>query len=67
VERLNLIQRLDGVLAATLVFHHFEPAAPADPVPHSRNPEPAAPVDPLPHNRDPQTAASAGPTPRDRG
>ena len=26
VERLNQIQLLDGVLAATLVFHHFEPA-----------------------------------------
>jgi periplasmic nitrate reductase NapD len=26
VERLNRIQTLDGVLAATLVFHHFEPA-----------------------------------------
>lgn len=26
VERLNTIQLLDGVLAATLVFHHFEPA-----------------------------------------
>jgi len=25
VERLNTIQLLDGVLAATLVFHHFEP------------------------------------------
>ena len=25
VERLNAIQLLDGVLAATLVFHHFEP------------------------------------------
>lgn len=25
VERLNIIQLLDGVLAATLVFHHFEP------------------------------------------
>ena len=25
VERLNAIQVLDGVLAATLVFHHFEP------------------------------------------
>ena len=26
VERLNSIQTLDGVLAATLVFHHFESA-----------------------------------------
>jgi len=26
VERLNAIQVLDGVLAATLVFHHYEPA-----------------------------------------
>ena len=26
VERLNGIQTLDGVLAATLVFHHFEQA-----------------------------------------
>ena len=26
VERLNRIQTLDGVLAAALVFHHFEPA-----------------------------------------
>ncbi|MBB3018181.1 nitrate reductase NapD [Microvirga lupini] len=26
VERINAIQLLDGVLAATLVFHHFEPA-----------------------------------------
>jgi nitrate reductase NapD len=26
VERLSLIQGLDGVLAAALVFHHFEPA-----------------------------------------
>lgn len=26
VERINTIQLLDGVLAATLVFHHFEPA-----------------------------------------
>ncbi|MCB8821107.1 chaperone NapD [Microvirga rosea] len=25
VERINAIQVLDGVLAATLVFHHFEP------------------------------------------
>ncbi len=25
VERLNAIQVIDGVLAATLVFHHFEP------------------------------------------
>ncbi|MBB4041767.1 nitrate reductase NapD [Microvirga flocculans] len=25
VERVNAIQLLDGVLAATLVFHHFEP------------------------------------------
>jgi nitrate reductase NapD len=25
VERLNVIQLLDGVLAATLVYHHFEP------------------------------------------
>ncbi|MBJ6127434.1 chaperone NapD [Microvirga splendida] len=25
VERINTIQLLDGVLAATLVFHHFEP------------------------------------------
>jgi nitrate reductase NapD len=25
VERLNAIQLLDGVLAATLVFHHFDP------------------------------------------
>ena len=25
VARLNAIQLLDGVLAATLVFHHFEP------------------------------------------
>jgi nitrate reductase NapD len=25
VERLNVIQLLDGVLAATLVFHHYEP------------------------------------------
>ena len=25
VERLNAIQVLEGVLAATLVFHHFEP------------------------------------------
>ena len=25
VERLNAMQLLDGVLAATLVFHHFEP------------------------------------------
>jgi nitrate reductase NapD len=25
VERTNAIQLLDGVLAATLVFHHFEP------------------------------------------
>ena len=25
VERLNAIQVLDGVLAAALVFHHFEP------------------------------------------
>jgi len=26
VERLNAIQVLDGVLAATLVFHQYEPA-----------------------------------------
>ena len=26
LERLNAIQSLDGVLAATLVFHHVEPA-----------------------------------------
>jgi nitrate reductase NapD len=26
VERVNAIQLLDGVLAATLVFHHVEPA-----------------------------------------
>jgi periplasmic nitrate reductase NapD len=26
VERLGGIQALEGVLAATLVFHHFEPA-----------------------------------------
>ena len=26
VERINAIQLLDGVLAATLVYHHFEPA-----------------------------------------
>ena len=25
VERINAIQLLDGVLSATLVFHHFEP------------------------------------------
>jgi len=25
VERINTIQLLQGVLAATLVFHHFEP------------------------------------------
>src|SRR6478735_594773 len=25
VERINAIQLLEGVLAATLVFHHFEP------------------------------------------
>jgi nitrate reductase NapD len=25
VERINAIQLLDGVLATTLVFHHFEP------------------------------------------
>ena len=25
VERLNAMQLLEGVLAATLVFHHFEP------------------------------------------
>jgi periplasmic nitrate reductase NapD len=25
VERINVIQLLEGVLAATLVFHHFEP------------------------------------------
>lgn len=25
VERINAIQLLDGVLAATLVYHHFEP------------------------------------------
>ncbi|WP_201831437.1 chaperone NapD [Microvirga zambiensis] len=25
IERINAIQLLDGVLAATLVFHHFEP------------------------------------------
>jgi len=25
VDRLNAIQVLEGVLAATLVFHHFEP------------------------------------------
>ncbi|MGG5819677.1 chaperone NapD [Falsiroseomonas sp. HW251] len=29
VERLNAIQLLDGVLAATLVFHHVEPIEPA--------------------------------------
>ena len=28
VERLNAIQLLDGVLAATLVFHHVEPSDP---------------------------------------
>ena len=28
VERLNEIQLLDGVLAATLVFHHCEPTDP---------------------------------------
>jgi len=28
VERLNAIQLLDGVLAATLVFHHVEPIEP---------------------------------------
>ncbi|PVE20685.1 sorbose reductase [Microvirga sp. KLBC 81] len=27
VERINAIQLLDGVLAATLVFHHFEPVS----------------------------------------
>jgi periplasmic nitrate reductase NapD len=26
VERINAIEVLDGVLAASLVFHHFEPA-----------------------------------------
>jgi nitrate reductase NapD len=30
VERVNAIQLLDGVLAATLVFHHFEPAQERD-------------------------------------
>jgi nitrate reductase NapD len=29
VERLNEIQLLDGVLAATLVFHHFESSDPS--------------------------------------
>lgn len=29
VERLNVVQLLDGVLAATLVFHRFEPADPS--------------------------------------
>jgi nitrate reductase NapD len=29
VERLNAIQLLDGVLAATLVFHHVEPIDPS--------------------------------------
>lgn len=33
VERLNHIQLLPGVLAATLVFHHHEPALAGDPVP----------------------------------
>ena len=28
VERLNQVQLLDGVLAATLVFHQFEPTHP---------------------------------------
>ncbi|CAH2601813.1 Chaperone NapD [Rhodovastum atsumiense] len=31
VARLNAIQMLDGVLAASLVFHHFEPALPKGP------------------------------------
>ena len=30
VERINAIQLLDGVLAATLVFHHFEPVQERD-------------------------------------
>ncbi|KAA2212989.1 chaperone NapD [Teichococcus oryzae] len=30
VERLNQVQLLDGVLAATLVFHQFEPSHPRD-------------------------------------
>jgi nitrate reductase NapD len=29
VERLNTVQLLDGVLAATLVFHQFETATPS--------------------------------------
>ncbi|MCW8084248.1 chaperone NapD [Sabulicella glaciei] len=32
VDRLNHIQRLSGVLAATLVFHHHEPALAGEPV-----------------------------------
>jgi nitrate reductase NapD len=31
VARLNEISLLDGVMSATLVFHHFEPVADADP------------------------------------
>ena len=30
VERLNQVQLLDGVLAATLVFHQFEPTHPTE-------------------------------------
>jgi len=30
VERLNQVQLLDGVLAATLVFHQFEPTHPGE-------------------------------------
>ena len=31
VTRMNEISLLDGVMSATLVFHHFEPVADADP------------------------------------
>lgn len=30
IEGLSAIHRLPGVVAAALVYHHFEPAAPAD-------------------------------------
>ncbi|WP_165943595.1 chaperone NapD [Roseicella aquatilis] len=38
VERLNAIQVMDGVLAATLVFHHAEPIEPCEAIPGSRTP-----------------------------
>lgn len=32
IDTLSAIHRLDGVVAAALVYHHFEPASPAGPL-----------------------------------